>query len=588
MADTHPHRSRSAKFRLPSTVSDVLPWKGTAMSDAATGFYVMLFIVLMGLANIPAKIASDKGYNYTAFYLFGLALFIPALIVSLLIQDKNKRDKADSDNTADELLKYKQLLDAEAISLNEYLAVKEKLLSDKLPAHFEDKAPRHSRYSIVNNAGEIRKTTQNLSTAALVLAAICLVFTNGFDLIFSLPVDPNRAPEVPAFAQSAFCSMASGVLFLLAIRKKEPLAALAGMAFTLVTDVLWLVGLFGSFITCDTYDVDIFRYAVQTYDIGFSILFFLSILCSTTSALLLYNNYSRWGIDVSAMNLRRSRVSRNSKIRIAAICISMLAVMLLCLHPISCSTASEEQGNAFVAAMRPYLSHLGEETVNGSISMPQELIDKRDEIEFCGVLGTVSHKFNEENSTKISICDWVSNEMVGKGIYAEAVEALRSHYGWDGESGTSEATPEFGSFDFVQWSDAETDGMVTIFIIDGHLHVRWWPGNGAEPDPSISDADVADSSGNSGTSLRNRSYDNEDYAFDSDDDNEHLYDEESGIYGVYDSEDGDGLFAGDNFAMRLNEDGTGVATDGKGNWVADTDGDGEVDSISIDGGNTWL
>ena len=56
---------------------------------------------------------------------------------------------------------------------------------------------------------------------------------------------------------------------------------------------------------------------------------------------------------------------------------------------------------------------------------------------------------------------------------------------------------------------------------------------------------------------------------------------------MYD-EDGSGLFAGDDFAMRLNEDGTGVATDGKGNWVADTDGDGNPDSYSVDGGNTWF
>lgn len=73
---------------------------------------------------------------------------------------------------------------------------------------------------------------------------------------------------------------------------------------------------------------------------------------------------------------------------------------------------------------------------------------------------------------------------------------------------------------------------------------------------------------------------------DDDDDYDYLYDEDSGISGVT-SEEGEGIFVGEDFAMRKNEDGTGIATDGKGNWVADTDGDGEVDSISIDGGDSW-
>ena len=64
-------------------------------------------------------------------------------------------------------------------------------------------------------------------------------------------------------------------------------------------------------------------------------------------------------------------------------------------------------------------------------------------------------------------------------------------------------------------------------------------------------------------------------------------DEASGMTGLLNDE-GAGIVYGDDFAGHFNEDGTGVATDGKGNWVADTDGDGEVDSISIDGGNTWL
>lgn len=83
-------------------------------------------------------------------------------------------------------------------------------------------------------------------------------------------------------------------------------------------------------------------------------------------------------------------------------------------------------------------------------------------------------------------------------------------------------------------------------------------------------------------------YSDRDYSSTNDDDEyQRVYDEDSGIYGVV-GEDGDGIFAGEDFGMRLNEDGSSIATDGNGNWVMDSDGDGEIDSISIDGGDTWF
>lgn len=99
-----------------------------------------------------------------------------------------------------------------------------------------------------------------------------------------------------------------------------------------------------------------------------------------------------------------------------------------------------------------------------------------------------------------------------------------------------------------------------------------------------------DSSGSSSDSSDDYSYDYSDRDYsstDDDDEYQRVYDEDTGIYGVI-GEDGDGIFAGENFGMRVNEDGSSIATDGNGNWVMDSDGDGEVDSISIDGGDTWF
>lgn len=54
-------------------------------------------------------------------------------------------------------------------------------------------------------------------------------------------------------------------------------------------------------------------------------------------------------------------------------------------------------------------------------------------------------------------------------------------------------------------------------------------------------------------------------------------------------EDGNTLaYKDDGFTMYQDgESGTGMATDGKGNFVADTDGDGDPDKYSTDGGNNW-
>ena len=44
----------------------------------------------VGLAFIPAVIAQKKGYSYGGFWAFGSFLFVPALIVALVIEDKTQ------------------------------------------------------------------------------------------------------------------------------------------------------------------------------------------------------------------------------------------------------------------------------------------------------------------------------------------------------------------------------------------------------------------------------------------------------------------------------------------------------------------
>lgn len=47
--------------------------------------------IILGLAYIPANIARKKGYGFAGFYIFGIFLFLVALIVALCLSDKNKQ-----------------------------------------------------------------------------------------------------------------------------------------------------------------------------------------------------------------------------------------------------------------------------------------------------------------------------------------------------------------------------------------------------------------------------------------------------------------------------------------------------------------
>lgn len=52
--------------------------------------WIIAIGIAVGLAFIPATIARKKGYSYGGFWAFGFFLFIPALIVALVIQDKTQ------------------------------------------------------------------------------------------------------------------------------------------------------------------------------------------------------------------------------------------------------------------------------------------------------------------------------------------------------------------------------------------------------------------------------------------------------------------------------------------------------------------
>lgn len=80
-------------FPLPTLPLDSYYDYGYAVGLSIWVIIVIVVISLgaaVGLAFIPASIAKKKGYSYGGFWAFGLFLFIPALIVALVIEDKTQ------------------------------------------------------------------------------------------------------------------------------------------------------------------------------------------------------------------------------------------------------------------------------------------------------------------------------------------------------------------------------------------------------------------------------------------------------------------------------------------------------------------
>lgn len=92
---------------------------------------IVLLIALWVVSGFIAKgIGEKKGYGAGLSFCAGFFLFILGIIIMAVLPDKSGKEKAVT--SADALLKYKELLDAGAISQEEFDVKKKELLaSDK-------------------------------------------------------------------------------------------------------------------------------------------------------------------------------------------------------------------------------------------------------------------------------------------------------------------------------------------------------------------------------------------------------------------------------------------------------------------------
>lgn len=100
-------------------------------------YYMLVLLIAAGLGCIPANIAKNKGYSFGLWWLYGWLLFIVAIIHVSFIPDKNVQqalNRAPSpipsfgQSAAEDLKKYKELLDDGVITQEEFQEKKKKLL----------------------------------------------------------------------------------------------------------------------------------------------------------------------------------------------------------------------------------------------------------------------------------------------------------------------------------------------------------------------------------------------------------------------------------------------------------------------------
>lgn len=108
--------------------------------------YLITYLIITAILGlIPANIAKNKGYGFGLWWFYGWVLFIIAIIHAMCISDRNAPQnpymaagagstsytpftQPSTQSAADELKKYKELLDQGVLTEEEFAIKKEQLL----------------------------------------------------------------------------------------------------------------------------------------------------------------------------------------------------------------------------------------------------------------------------------------------------------------------------------------------------------------------------------------------------------------------------------------------------------------------------
>lgn len=248
------------------------------MDEMVFVIYILIFLVLLGLAFIPAKLASNKGYSFGLFYFFGVCFWLPALIVALVIQDKTSGSQttARASDNADALLKYKQLLDAGAITQEEFDVKKGELLRAAPASQVAKQAsePERQTRSEIPPQKPFSRTrtawTFSLCAGAIGLIESLVMFfllsSDGFGNLVGFMTAPFyswwQGYIIPQpFFYADICAAFAGAFLMASRFKKTPGLAYAGIAFCALSGVFLLLAVIVTMLEIATFSFLLYSFA---------------------------------------------------------------------------------------------------------------------------------------------------------------------------------------------------------------------------------------------------------------------------------------------------------------------------------------
>lgn len=131
----------------------------------------------------------------------------------------------------------------------------------------------------------------------------------------------------------------------------------------------------------------------------------------------------------------------------------------------ACSAQSLE------SEVEPYLDYLGGDASAESITLPADLYEDSESVEFLGKEGTVSYAQSLGNSFlddyTVDELTWESNDKVTHEEYDQFMEVANEYFGYEYEE------VEVLSDPCQRWEDSKSEYMVTASYQGGNIRIAW-------------------------------------------------------------------------------------------------------------------
>lgn len=209
---------------------------------------VVGLVVAIAFGAVTGNIAKKKGRGYGEWFVLGFFLGVMGLIIALVVEDKTKQ--ADLASGAEELLKYKELLDRGVVSEEEFSRKKTELMNPEglAPSLSGESAPRESAGADIPPLG--------VAAIALATAVGLSAVFDFFNMLAYAEGDLSFAFSLDGFSLFGYiiASLSAVLCIVGVVRRSKPLV-LASLLFAVVHALLVLGCTLSNMLNRYYYDV---------------------------------------------------------------------------------------------------------------------------------------------------------------------------------------------------------------------------------------------------------------------------------------------------------------------------------------------